>query len=136
MKDTFCEEKNAMSEQWRDIAGFEGRYQISSYGRVMSLGRCWRVARADVCIAQKMMSLQVHYRGYLFVHLRKPGVHKKEFIHRLVGAAFLPNPDQKDVVNHKDRNKSNNVVSNLEWATYIENSHHWMALEKKDEIPF
>jgi hypothetical protein len=136
-----------MNEEWRDIAGYEDRYQVSSYGRVKSIAKCWQVKEQQMCLTERIMKIQTHYRGYLFVHLRKPGIHKKEFIHRLVALAFLPNPDGKDVVNHKDRNRAHNcafgcsmcITGNLEWVTYGDNNRHYMALDRaarESDIPF
>ena len=93
-------------EIWRDIKGYEGIYQISNKGRVKSLhyGK------------EKILSPSKH-SGYFFVRLFKKGEKPKEFdIHRLVAQAFLPNPDNLPIVNHKDENKLNNNVENLEWC--------------------
>lgn len=102
-------------ETWRDIPGFEGRYRVSSLGRVESLvtGRC--------------LKPQKHPLGYQFVALtlRDGSGGKKAFlVHRLVAEAFIPNPSGKPTVNHKDGDKTNNRRKNLEWATHGENHKH------------
>lgn len=139
-----------MPEEWRDIPGYEKLYQVSNFGRVKSISKCWSIGKNQTCVEERIMSLQVHYRGYLQVHLRRPGEHKKFFVHRLVAMAFLPNPKNKEVVNHRDRNITHNCVapceragcveSNLEWATYSENTQHYMAMDRAAaegaDIPF
>ena len=97
-------------EDWRDIVGYERFYKISNRGRVKS--RC--------CILRPFR----HTRGYLMVNLWKYGVCKKAYISRLVAKAFIPNPLNLPTVNHKDGNKENNNVENLEWMTYRDNSWH------------
>jgi len=108
---------NLSNEQWRPIPGWEEHYEVSDHGRV-------RTKKYD----QRMMTLH-EWDGYLLVWLRKGGtVHKKYRIHRLVALTFLPIPEEESdvlVVNHKDRNRQNNHVTNLEWATYSENTHHY-----------
>ena len=97
-------------EKWRDIPGYEGLYQVSSEGRIK---------RGD-----RIKSLHIDHGGYCTVCLSKHSVQKNLKVHRLVAIAFIPNPDEKKTVNHKDGNKKNNCVSNLEWATHSENVIH------------
>ena len=106
-----------MKEVWKDIKGYEGLYQISNLGRVKSLGNEYRKK-------EKYLKLQYSKDGYQKLGLRKSGVAKYEYIHRLVAQAFIPNPLNKPQVNHIDGNKTNNRVDNLEWATPIENTRH------------
>ena len=94
-------------EEWRDIKGYEGAYQVSSYGRIRSFKNN----------KVKVLKAQYHYKGYLFVTLLKNGTSKKYKVHRLVAQAFIPNPNNYPQVNHKDEVKDNNVVENLEWCT-------------------
>ena len=96
-------------EIWKDIKGYEGLYQISNKGRVKSLGN-------NKTKKEKILSPGKH-KGYFYVSLYKNRKEKKYSIHRLVAQAFLPNPDNLPVVNHKDENKLNNNVENLEWCT-------------------
>ena len=102
-------------EEWRDIKGFEGRYQASALGRIRSL-RSLKIIKP--CNAS---------RGYVLVTLYFDGGRKSVNVHRLIAAAFLPNPDNLPSVNHKDLDKKNNVSSNLEWVTAKENSLHASA---------
>lgn len=132
-----------MNEIWKDIAGYEGRYQISTHGRVRSMARCWQTPDSKICLPESIMTLHFHYRGYMDIKLRRPPKeHKNHFIHRLMAQAFLPNPENKPIVNHKDRDKQHNCINgcayptckkegNLEWATGSENVQHYVALDKE-----
>lgn len=102
-----------MIEIYRDIEGFEGKYQVTSWGRV------WNVS------AERFIAPQETEKGYLRVNLFDDSgkrVHRK--VHRLVANAFIPNPQNKPQVNHIDGNKKNNSVTNLEWVTNDENVAH------------
>lgn len=92
-------------EVWKDIEGFEGLYQISNQGRVKSL---W-FGKEKILKGGKA-------RGYLIIGLYKDGKLVMKLVHRLVAEAFLPNPQNLQEVNHKDENKENNNVENLEWC--------------------
>lgn len=96
-----------MNESWKDIEGYEGLYQVSNCGRVKSLkfGK------------EKFLKLRKYGRGYLSVDLCKDGKVKPFKVHGLVAIAFIPNTENKPQVNHKDENKENNCVWNLEWCT-------------------
>lgn len=95
----------------RDIPGYED-YQITSWGRVYNKR------------TQKYMSFEENEKGYLQVRMVKDGKRKKFKVHRLVAGEFIPNPLDKPQVNHKDGNKKNNSISNLEWVTNQENCDH------------
>lgn len=97
-------------EIWSPINGFDGEYEISSFGRVKSL-------KSGIILRQ-----YEDRGGYLEVHLRKHSKKYHKKIHRLVAEAFLPNPNNYLEVNHKDENKKNNRFDNLEWCTHQYNS--------------
>lgn len=115
-----------MQEIWKDIEGYEGLYQVSNLGRVKSLARITTFKNRDSVRyeTEKILTLAKHHKGYLKAQLRKEDVLKGYFIHRLVALAFIPNPENKSTVNHKDGDKSNNTVDNLEWMTNQENMKH------------
>lgn len=105
-------------EEWRDIEGFEGIYQVSNIGRVKSLGRV--IIRKDgipQTIKEKILNFNIDKDGYLLVNLSLDGVIYKRKTHRLVAQAFIPNPENLPIINHKDECKTNNCVENLEWCT-------------------
>ena len=100
-------------EIYKDIPGYHGKYQITSWGRVWSVDK------------QKFLKLEVHHKGYLRVDLFDDSGKRKHYkVHRLVATAFIPNPKDKPQVNHKDGNKQNNSFTNLEWVTDAENKKH------------
>lgn len=113
-----------MQEIWKDIKNFEGLYQISNLGNIKSLH--YRNSNNE-----KIMSPKLIGRGYLSIGLRNKSKKKNFLIHRLVANAFIPNPDNLQQVNHKDENKLNNCVDNLEWCnnsynnTYGARKDHW-----------
>ena len=116
-------------EVWKDIKGFEGRYAISNMGRVKSLNyRC--TGKEGILKPGKTK------RGYLYVTLAKEEKYTKHYIHRLVLQNFSPVENMSELqVNHKDENKTNNRLENLEWVTCKENCNHGTrnarAAEKK-----
>ena len=99
-----------MKEIWRDIKGYEGKYQVSNMGRVKSLNY-------KNTGKERIMKPHDNGRGYLRVVLCKEGKGKQCRINRLVAQAFLPNPDNLPEVNHIDQCRTNNNVENLEWCT-------------------
>ena len=116
------------NEEWRDVAGYEGRYQVSSMGRVKSLERKDCLGRT---VKERVLKPCDNGRGYLYISLSDgTGEHKRHYIHRLVGEAFVSNPLEKEDVNHKDENPSNNHASNLEWLTHKENLNYGMRNER------
>jgi hypothetical protein len=104
-----------MIEEWRDIEGYEGMYQVSNFGRVKSFKRKNVIIMKD-CI---------NNMGYCLVCLWvDKGNKKMKRVHRLVAQAFLPNPNGFPSVNHKDMNQINNRVDNLEWCDQTHNIRH------------
>ena len=108
-------------EQWKDVVGFEGLYQVSDHGRVRTLPKKVATGRVQ---PQRIMKLQQTRKGYIVVPLCKETNRYSRQVHRLVAEAFIPNPDNKTTVNHKNNIKSDNRVTNLEWATLSENLKH------------
>jgi mRNA-degrading endonuclease HigB of HigAB toxin-antitoxin module len=110
-------------EIWKNVVGFEGVFIVSNLGRIMRL-KC-RFAKED-----RLLRPHISKRGYYVYNLCYKGKNKICNIHRLVAQAFIPNPENKREVNHKDSNKLNNDISNLEWATPKENSMHACRSQK------
>lgn len=108
-----------MQEIWKDIKGYEGKYQVSNTGKVRSLNyRRWGVVR------ELKPRIEKTDDGYLSVMLHKNSIGKVFKIHRLVAQAFIPNPNNYPEVNHIDENKQNNNVLNLEWCDHKYNNNY------------
>lgn len=116
---------NLEGEFWTDITDFKDWYSCSNTGRIKSMERIIKYSNGGI---RKTPSLlikgSISKNGYLGVALRKSGIVKYFSIHRLVALTLIPNPENKPYVNHKDGNKLNNRVDNLEWSTCQENTKH------------
>ena len=116
-------------EVWADIKGYEGLYQISTFGNVKSLSRPVKHSNGGTKILrERMLKTRVNSKtGYREVGLSRDGKQKYHLIHKLIAEAFIDNPHRLPVVNHIDGCKTNNDIFNLEWATYSENIRHAFA---------
>ena len=110
----------SVPEQWRDIAGFEGHYQVSTYGRVKGLNRFDSWGRR---IQGRILRISVIHSGEV-VSLTKNALPFNRAIQRLVAIAFIPNPHGLPRVMHIDRNKEHNAVGNLKWASMSDIVRH------------
>lgn len=125
-----------MKEIWKDIKGYEGLYQVSSLGNVRSLDRYKKNRKGRYLQKGRILNKNYDKDGYLIVGLYKNGKGKTKKIHRLVAEAFIPNPEDKPTINHKNGIRSNNCVENLEWATMSENQlHAYRVLNRDYKIP-
>lgn len=124
-------------EEWRDVEGYEGIYQVSSGGRVKSMRRLKKSRGSGFTeVNEKFIKLHLNQRGYCQAPLCKDNVVRMLAVHRLVAKAFIPNPDNLPQVNHRDECKTNNTVwfnedgtvdlekSNLEWCDNKYNSRY------------
>jgi hypothetical protein len=112
-------------EIWKDVKDFEGYYEVSNLGNVRSVPRAQRPGKGGYARESKILSLIPHHKGYLCVNFSVEGKHIRREVAILVAEAFIPNPDKKPQVNHiKGKEKHNNCVDNLEWATSSENTQH------------
>lgn len=111
-----------MNEEWKDVKGYEGRYKVSSFGNVYSY------------YVDRNLSIAANKTGYKYVVLKKDGKQKHMQVHRLVAEAFIPNPKNLPIINHKDINVSNNHVDNLEWCDYHYNNTYDNAQLKRGEV--
>ena len=123
-----------LKEEWKPIKGYEGLYEVSDWGRVKSLERDYivgnnAVRHQDVIILKPWKNGD----GYLHVLLSKNGKRKTFKIHRFVAEAFIPNPNNYEVVHHKDHNKLNNKVENLEWKDRDEHDNEH-GVEKGKQV--
>ena len=105
-----------MNEVWKDIECYEGKYQVSNLGNVKSLNY-------NHTGKEKLLK-PINANGYLTVHLSINNNKKKYKIHRLVAEAFIENHKDLQIINHKDENKSNNCVANLEWCDTLYNNNY------------
>lgn len=121
---------------WRDIPG-EPLYQAHPDGRIRSKERAittrnkWSI-HTRIC-PSKELTLNKSRAGYLVVSLAYNRTKKQGLVHRLIAETFIPNPENKPCVNHKDGNKLNNSIDNLEWVTYSENIKHARRLKLIDD---
>ena len=117
-------ELHGIPEEWKEIKGFEGKYEVSDKGRIRSLTRTAWNGVGEHELEGQVIKDHPDKKGYRTTSLCKDGEHRPVKVHREVGKAFLPNPEDKPCINHKDGDKGNNKAGNLEWCTYSENNRH------------
>lgn len=115
-------------EVWKSIDGFEGLYEVSNRGRVKSSDHYVKNGRGDRIVRGKILTPYKSTHGYLFVALGRKAKHCS--VHRLVARTFISNPQNLPDVNHKDENKSNNYVENLEWCNHSYNALYGSCQER------
>jgi hypothetical protein len=140
-----------MEEIWKDVVGFEGLYKVSNLGNVIGIGKSWVCGMYDSIIVkpESIRKQSTDTGGYKQVWLCKDGKAKNYLVHRLVAKTFLENPENKKDINHKNGNKTDNGLDNLEWCTRSENvlhafkndlkkpssgSRHGMSKLKEDDV--
>lgn len=117
-------------EIWKDVVGYEGFYQVSNLGRIRSLPNLDAKQKFNYREYYKILTPFLEKSGYLRVQLTR-GNRKRVLLHRLVAEAFVPNPNNYPIVNHKDENTTNNRADNLEFCTVKYNSSYGTANERR-----
>ncbi len=117
------------TEVWKVVPGFD-LYEVSNTGRVRSKDRITQNGSGSFVKKGRILKPQDNGTKHLKVELKQDGRRKKEYVHRLVAEAFIPNPDNKPCVNHIDNDPTNNDVNNLEWCTHQENMN-WMYSQNR-----
>lgn len=109
-------------EVWKDVVGYEGLYKVNNLGKVIKLGKNIRFMTPckDRC-------------GYLFIRLTKNGKRKTKMLHDVIGEAFIPNPNNLPEINHKDENKLNNNLDNLEWCNRQYNNNYGTRTQRASQ---
>ena len=119
-------------EIWRDIKDYEGYYQVSNLGRVKA------VERIDNKKHKRLESIKAPTKdknGYVRISLFKNGEYKKKYVHQLVAQAFLPNPNNYTIINHKNEITDDNKVENLEWCTHKYNMNYGTRIKRQTITP-
>lgn len=118
-------------EEWRDVVGYEGFYKVSDYGRVKSLNRViMRKNGNRQTWRGKIIKIKFHKNGYAFFQASSPSQRIDILVHRAVAKAFIDNPNGFPIINHKDENRQNNCVYNIEWCTSAYNNNYGNHYEK------
>lgn len=135
-KPTHLSHNNIEEEVWKDIPNYEGIYQASTLGNIRSIGFTQEINNqwGSTSVRHKkgrVLKQHINTPGYYSVQVSKDRITKRIMTHRLVAITFIPNPENKREVNHKDSNKLNNRLDNLEWVTPKENNQHYILLGRK-----
>lgn len=121
---------NWLFEYWLPIRGYEGLYEVSNFGRVRSLDHQVKCRNGKRIVKGCILNPRIGRGGYLTVSLNGYGVKKTMFVHRIVVEAFIQNSRSLPFINHRDENKLNNCVWNLEWCTAKYNTNYGSGLNK------
>jgi hypothetical protein len=119
-----------MSEIWKDVPGFEGLYQVSNKGNIRSLDRIIEKGGRLHRIKGIPLRQNKTRAGYFIIGFSKEDKRTYHLVHRLVADLYIPNPNNYPCVNHKDENKANNEVENLEWCTHLYNNTYSSRIER------
>lgn len=122
-------------EIWKDIPGYEGRYKVSSLGRIKSLKRMVNFAGHEREVEEKIREGVKSRNGYWRITLSKDYKNKTYTIHSIVAKAFIPNPENLPCINHINSDKDDNSVANLEWISHKNNTRHYYLNTAKNITP-
>lgn len=120
-------ETTLIDEEWKDIEGYEGLYAISNCGNIKSYTK---LNSRGQYLKQRILKPVLMKNGYYTVTLYNDGGSSKKYLHRLVAEAFIPNPENKPTVDHINRDRRDNNVKNLRWATYSEQRSNQISTER------
>ena len=112
------------NQEWRPIYGYEDYYEISNTGIIRSIPRIIKLKTGTRKVKPCVLKPRFNNCGYLEVRLSKYDIVVTKFVHALLAETFIPNPDRKKEVNHKNGIKADNCLSNLEWCSHAENIQH------------
>lgn len=121
------------NEHWKYIEEYEGRYQVSNYGRIKSVERIVENYHSQSLLKERIMKQTMDKCGYLYVRIGHDKKFKNKFVHRLVAQSFIPNYYNLPFINHKDENPLNNKVENLEWCDDTYNKNYGTALDRRSK---
>jgi len=110
-------------EVWKDIPECKG-YQASNKGKIKSLARSVWGGKGYYIKPEKILKPSIDKKGYEYINLCINGKVQRDMVHRYIAKTFIPNPNNYPIINHKDENKTNNCVDNLEWCTYEYNNNY------------
>lgn len=120
-----------MKEIWKPIKGYEGYYEVSNLGNLRSMERIVKCNGYPKQTKTSLLLPLIDRQGYYYIQLHKEGKVKTFKVHRLVAMAFLPNDNHYKYINHKDENKGNNCVENLEWCTAKYNINYGTGIQRR-----
>lgn len=122
-----------MEEIWKDVVGYEGLYQVSSFGRVKVISYNTKWGTIGLKEKYKKLTIKKKTDTYytLTVSLTKNGKQKKHFVHRLLALAFIPNPENKPYIDHVNGIPWCNRINNLHWVTHTENMNNPITIKKR-----
>jgi len=123
-----------VGEEWKDVVGWAGFYKISNMGRLKRVGRKYLDISGRLQNLRERIITPWQNNGYWHFRLINNTEMVRVTLHRLVAEAFIPNPLNKPEVNHKNRNRSDNRLENLEWMTRTENLHHALDIIKAHKL--
>lgn len=122
-----------MEEIWKDVVGYENYYQVSNLGNVRSKDRVVNTWHGVILKKGRMIKQSICNNGYYSVCFQVNNIKKQCLVHRIVAQAFIPNLDNMPYINHKDENRLNNNIENLEWCTAKYNINYGTCKERRNE---